>query len=191
MDGHPRQNPAYRPAKGKALETGLFLWDPIRRRLVRLTPRRADCGLRGTARRGRPAWPRGPCRYEPLREREANRRAAAEAPLADRRSPFAELTTSVPADTLGAYHFRPPRSIPYPVYCMLLYVRGMHGRAGEGEGRDTRSHREAVEGREPRSLGGDRRRPARPEHPRRPRARNQVLARRDRPARVRRRLLRA
>ena len=28
---------------------------PIRRRLVRLAPRRADCGLRGTARRGRPA----------------------------------------------------------------------------------------------------------------------------------------
>ena len=25
-DGHPRQNPAYRPAKGKASETGLFLW---------------------------------------------------------------------------------------------------------------------------------------------------------------------
>ena len=25
-DGHPRQNPAYRPATGKALETGLFLW---------------------------------------------------------------------------------------------------------------------------------------------------------------------
>ena len=28
---------------------------PIRRRLVRLAPRRAGCGLRGTARRGRPA----------------------------------------------------------------------------------------------------------------------------------------
>ena len=26
MDGHPRQNPAYRPATEKALETGLFLW---------------------------------------------------------------------------------------------------------------------------------------------------------------------
>ncbi len=25
MDGHPRQNPAYRPATEKALETGLFL----------------------------------------------------------------------------------------------------------------------------------------------------------------------
>jgi hypothetical protein len=24
MDGHPRQNPAYRPATEKALETGLF-----------------------------------------------------------------------------------------------------------------------------------------------------------------------
>jgi len=30
--------------------------DPIRRRLVRLAPRRVDCGLRGTARRGRPAF---------------------------------------------------------------------------------------------------------------------------------------
>jgi len=36
--------------------------DPIRRRIVRPVPRRADGGLRGTARRGRPAWPRGPCR---------------------------------------------------------------------------------------------------------------------------------
>jgi hypothetical protein len=26
MDGHPRQNPAYRPATEKALATGLFLW---------------------------------------------------------------------------------------------------------------------------------------------------------------------
>src|SRR5207302_958578 len=26
IDGHPRQNPAYRPATEKALETGLFLW---------------------------------------------------------------------------------------------------------------------------------------------------------------------
>ena len=26
MDGHPRQNPAYRPATEKALETGLFLF---------------------------------------------------------------------------------------------------------------------------------------------------------------------
>lgn len=41
MDGHPRQNPAYRPATEKALETGLFLWLPIRRRLVRLAPWRA------------------------------------------------------------------------------------------------------------------------------------------------------
>src|SRR5436305_825887 len=26
MDGHPRQNPAYRPATEKAPATGLFLW---------------------------------------------------------------------------------------------------------------------------------------------------------------------
>jgi len=42
--------------------------DPIRRRLVRLAPRRADCGLRGTARRGRPEWPLGRAGYEPLRK---------------------------------------------------------------------------------------------------------------------------
>ena len=47
---------------GKSPGNGAFSIDPIRRRLVRLTPRRADCGLRGTARRGRPAWPRGLCR---------------------------------------------------------------------------------------------------------------------------------
>jgi hypothetical protein len=29
MDGHPRQNPAYRPATEKALETGLFLSDRV------------------------------------------------------------------------------------------------------------------------------------------------------------------
>jgi len=47
---------------GKSPGNGAFSMYPIRRRLVRLAPRRADCGLRGTARRGRPAWPRGPCR---------------------------------------------------------------------------------------------------------------------------------
>src|SRR5207247_9299901 len=36
-DGHPRQNPAYRPATEKALETGLFLLALIYRGLVRLT----------------------------------------------------------------------------------------------------------------------------------------------------------
>src|SRR5579862_6969367 len=41
---------------------GAFSMDPIRRRLVRLAPWRTDCGLRGTARRVRPAWPREPCR---------------------------------------------------------------------------------------------------------------------------------
>ena len=35
-DGHPRQNPAYGPAKETALATGLFLWTRFRRRLVRL-----------------------------------------------------------------------------------------------------------------------------------------------------------
>src|SRR5262249_61751142 len=37
-DDHPRQNPAYRPATGKALETGLFLWVPTRLRLVGSAP---------------------------------------------------------------------------------------------------------------------------------------------------------
>src|SRR6266496_766652 len=31
MDGHPRQNPAYRPATEKALETGLFLLGRVAR----------------------------------------------------------------------------------------------------------------------------------------------------------------
>jgi hypothetical protein len=38
---------------------------PIRRRLVRLTPRWADCGLRGTARHGRTTWPEGRAGNEP------------------------------------------------------------------------------------------------------------------------------
>src|SRR5207244_9116094 len=37
-DGHPRQNPAYRPATEKALAIGAFSMIPIRRRLVRLAP---------------------------------------------------------------------------------------------------------------------------------------------------------
>jgi len=44
----------------------------IRRRLVRLAPRRADCGLRGTARRGRPASPRGPCRQRAAPDADPN-----------------------------------------------------------------------------------------------------------------------
>ena len=57
---------------GEIPGNGAFSMDPIRRRLVRLTPGRADCGLRGTARRGRPTWPPGRAGYEPLRESEAN-----------------------------------------------------------------------------------------------------------------------
>ena len=50
-----KKNPAYRPATGKALETGLFLSLLFHRRLVRLAPRRARRRFHGTARRGRPA----------------------------------------------------------------------------------------------------------------------------------------
>jgi hypothetical protein len=54
-DGHPRQDPAYRPATERAPATGLSLCLPIRRRLVMLTP--------GPARRRSP-WnrsARSPC----------------------------------------------------------------------------------------------------------------------------------
>src|SRR5204862_7959235 len=48
-DGHPRQNPAYRPATGKALETGLFLLVEARFR-----PRKRACisDVHFTGRRG-------------------------------------------------------------------------------------------------------------------------------------------
>ena len=44
-DGHPRQNPAYRPAKGKALETGLFLLGRDPRGLVTAIGEAAVGGL--------------------------------------------------------------------------------------------------------------------------------------------------
>src|SRR4051812_12825325 len=128
--------------------------DPIRRRLVRLTPGRADCGLPGTARRGRPAWPRRPCRLRaaPREGRLTGDRLRRHRPP-DRRSPFAELTTFA---SCGAGSARAPyRQIHRgrPGSCIAMDVCGMHDDAGDGEGRDTRSHREAVEGREPRVLG--------------------------------------
>src|SRR5207247_4464012 len=60
-DGHPRQNPAYRPATEKALETGLSLLGPIRRGLDTFPLATGERGgLLGTARPGRPAVrPRG------------------------------------------------------------------------------------------------------------------------------------
>ena len=76
MDGHPRQNPAYRPATEKALETGLFLWTRFAGDSSGSPPGRADCGLRGTARRGRPAWPQGPCRQRAAPRSKANRRGS-------------------------------------------------------------------------------------------------------------------
>ena len=68
--GHPRQNPAYRPATGKALVTGLFLWTRFAGDSSGSPPRRAGCGPRGIARRA----PRGCAGYEPLREAGSTRR---------------------------------------------------------------------------------------------------------------------
>src|SRR6266540_228907 len=51
MDGHPRQNPAYRPATEKALVTGLFLWTRFAGGSSGSPRGGLDCGLRGTARR--------------------------------------------------------------------------------------------------------------------------------------------
>jgi hypothetical protein len=73
MDGHPRQNPAYRPATEKALETGLFLWT----RLAGDSSGSPRGGLTAVsveplgavARRGHA----GRAGYEPLRGPEATR----------------------------------------------------------------------------------------------------------------------
>src|SRR5439155_11470511 len=70
-----------------------------RRRLVRLAPWRADCGLRGTARRGRPASPRRLCRL-----RAAPRHGRYHDQLRCRDSPFdlghsTELRSAIPAAT--------------------------------------------------------------------------------------------
>jgi hypothetical protein len=60
-DGHQKQNPAYRPATEKALETGLFLWTRFAGDSSG-SPRGGPTAVyMGTARRGRPAWSRGPC----------------------------------------------------------------------------------------------------------------------------------
>src|SRR6266540_4106169 len=52
MDGHLRQNPAYRPATEKALVTGLFLWTRFAGDSSGSPRGGRDCGLRGTARPG-------------------------------------------------------------------------------------------------------------------------------------------
>jgi len=75
-DGHPRQNPAYRPATEKALVTGLFLWTD-RWRLVRLAPRRPDCRLRGTPARSS-GVASGPCGYESHQRQTARLGSATE-----------------------------------------------------------------------------------------------------------------
>src|SRR4029453_19055857 len=56
---------------GKSPGNGAFSMDPIRRQLVRLPPRGADCGLGGTARRGRPACLAACAGYEPPRDKDA------------------------------------------------------------------------------------------------------------------------
>jgi integrase len=72
MDGHPRQNPAYRPATEKALVTGLFLWTRFAGDSSGSPRGGLDCGLRGTARRGRPTSPRRLAGYEPLRGQDSH-----------------------------------------------------------------------------------------------------------------------
>jgi hypothetical protein len=47
MDGHPRQNPAYRSATEKALVTGLFLWTRFAGDSSGAARGGLDCGLRG------------------------------------------------------------------------------------------------------------------------------------------------
>src|SRR5436190_15012698 len=74
MDGHPRQNPAYRPATEKALVTGLFLWT----RFAGDSSGSPRGGLTAVsveppgavARRGLA----GRAGYEPLRDTESNSR---------------------------------------------------------------------------------------------------------------------
>src|SRR6266545_5207221 len=53
----PKTESGLQVCYGKSPGNGAFSMDPIRRRLVRLAPRRAGGGLRGTARRGRPGSP--------------------------------------------------------------------------------------------------------------------------------------
>ena len=52
MDGHPRQNPAYRPATEKALVTGLFLWSRFAGDSTRF-PVLTEAGLRLDSEAGR------------------------------------------------------------------------------------------------------------------------------------------
>jgi hypothetical protein len=57
MDGHPRQNPAYRPATERALVTGLFLWTRFAR-LVRLARGGPTAVSVNRPERSPGAWPR-------------------------------------------------------------------------------------------------------------------------------------
>jgi hypothetical protein len=66
-----RRSFAMRPSRSASPGNGAFSTPAIRRRLVRLAPRRADCGLRGTARRGRPAFGRSPASWASRGLREA------------------------------------------------------------------------------------------------------------------------
>jgi hypothetical protein len=76
MDGHPRQNPAYRPATEKALVTGLFLCLRFAGDSSGSHRGGRDCGLRGTARCGRPAWPLRLCRLRVAPRVDSTRKTA-------------------------------------------------------------------------------------------------------------------
>jgi hypothetical protein len=70
----PTKSYRLRSATEKALETGLFLSTRFAGDSSGSPPGLADCGLRGTARRGRPTWPRGRAGNEPPRSPKANSR---------------------------------------------------------------------------------------------------------------------
>src|SRR3954466_7103883 len=78
MDGHPRQNPAYRPATEKALATGLFLWTRFAGDSSSDSPRGGLTAvsvepLGAVAQRGL----EGSVGYEPLRQIKGNTRGPA------------------------------------------------------------------------------------------------------------------
>src|SRR5439155_19691532 len=93
-DGHPRQNPAYRPATEKALVTGLFLWT----RFAGDSSGSPRGGLTAVsveppgaiARRGL----LGRAGYEPLRIVKANSSADPRQTRAESRTPSAAIVVS-------------------------------------------------------------------------------------------------
>src|SRR3954452_6557600 len=87
----------------------------------------ADCGLRGTARRGRPAWRLGRAGYEPLRETEVDSRSRS------RRGGEQQPTTHRNIGTLLAMSDRDP-----PTHASGCQERVQNvARASECQGRPT------------------------------------------------------